>query len=107
MVSLVRQINRVGGSRYGGSTLTPIAATHSPIMTAQRSRSSQPLDILNVDGAQLTLPTLAALSGLSIPTLYRHAQEGKLILSRFSRRCTRVSAENARAYLSRTESSAT
>lgn len=61
----------------------------------------QPLDVINVPGALLKLDTLAKLSGESIATLYRAAQRGDLVLSKRGTRCTRVTSENARAYLAR------
>jgi hypothetical protein len=59
----------------------------------------QPLSAINVDGALLRLSTLAALAGLSTPTLYRDARSGLLKIVRYKNHCTRVRAEDARAYL--------
>jgi len=61
----------------------------------------QPADVVNVPGALLKLDTLAKLSGESIATLYRAAKRGELVLSKRGARCTRVTSENARAYLAR------
>lgn len=62
-------------------------------------RIEQPTDVINVPGALLKLETLAQLSGLTVSTLYRAAARGDLVLSRRGTRCTRVTSENARAYL--------
>lgn len=67
----------------------------------RRQRVAQPPDLLNVDGALLHLGTLAALSGESISTLYRAVKRGNLVLTKRGPRCTRVRAEDARAYLAR------
>lgn len=67
----------------------------------RRPRFSQPADLINVDGALLKLETVARLSGRGISTLYRDAQLGILVLTKDGTRFTRVSSENARAYLAR------
>ena len=61
----------------------------------------QPTDVINVPGALLKLDTLAKLSGESIATLYRAVKRGDLVLTKRGARCTRVTSENARAYLQR------
>lgn len=64
-------------------------------------RVDQPADVINIPGALLKLDTLARLSGESIATLYRAAKRGDLVLTKRGARCTRVTSENARAYLVR------
>lgn len=64
-------------------------------------RVDQPADVINVPGALLKLDTLARLSGESLASLYRAAKRGELVLTKRGARCTRVTSENARAYLSR------
>ncbi len=64
-----------------------------------KPRHPQPLDVINVSGAQLRLPTLAALSGRSVATLYRDEKAGLLKLNRNGTRCTSATSEDARAYL--------
>jgi hypothetical protein len=59
----------------------------------------QPLGAIAVPGALLRLETLASLAGLSKSTLKRDAVLGLLRVTRISRRCTRVTAEHAQAYL--------
>jgi hypothetical protein len=61
----------------------------------------QPLDIIHVDGALLKLETLATLSGRVVSSLYLDARQGKLVLTKNGSRCTRVRAEDARAYLAK------
>lgn len=85
-------------------TATPPKVTRSiPRRSPQRQTPLQPLEIINVPGALLRLETLARVSGRSVNTLYRDASEarGLLVLSRFGTHCTRVTSENARAYLAR------
>ena len=84
-------ISNQGSSAAKTSTeLTPTKSFRTP---------AQPLDVINVPGALLKLQTLAAISGQSIPTLYRAAAAGKLALVKRGARCTRVTSEGARAYL--------
>lgn len=64
-------------------------------------RIEQPADVINVPGALLKLETLAQLSGESITSLYRAVKRGDLVLSKRGIRCTRVTSENARAYLAK------
>jgi hypothetical protein len=61
----------------------------------------QPVDVINVPGALLKIETLAQLSGESVSSLYRAAKKGELTFTKKGARCTRVSSENARAYLAR------
>lgn len=68
---------------------------------ASYKRIDQPADVINVPGALLKLDTLARLSGESLATLYRAAKRGDLVLTKRGVRCTRVTSENARAYLAR------
>lgn len=75
-------------------------AAASPQASKQRP-GIQPLDVINVPGALLKLPTLASLVGVHPDTLYRAARRGDLVLTKIGTRCTRVSSENARAYLAR------
>jgi hypothetical protein len=65
-----------------------------------REKPPQPLNVIDVPGALLTLETLSALSGFSLSTLYRDADAGRLRLTRRGSRCTRVRSEDARRYLS-------
>lgn len=64
-----------------------------------RRKPTQPLTIIDVAGAMLTLTTLATISGQSISSLYRDAKAGRLKLRKRGTRCTRVTSEDARAYL--------
>ncbi len=74
-------------------------ASSAPPTPGRYRRIEQPTDVINLPGALLKLETLAQLSGLTVSTLYRAAKRGDLILSRRGTRCTRVTSENARAYL--------
>lgn len=76
-------------------------ANGQPVSGRKYQRIDQPADVINVPGALLKLDTLARLSGESIATLYRAAKRGDLVLSKRGARCTRVTSENARAYLAR------
>lgn len=81
---------------------TPAEAAAAPLRhRATYQRVHQPADVINVPGALLKLDTLARLSGESIATLYRAAKRGDLVLTKRGARCTRVTSENARAYLTR------
>lgn len=64
-----------------------------------RRKPTQPLNIIDVVGAMLMLTTLATLSGQSVSTLYRDAKAGRLKLTKRGTRCTRVTSEDARAYM--------
>lgn len=77
----------------------PSAARHQPATRAGRNTPTQPLGVIEVPGALLKLTTVAALSGRSLSTLHRDAKAGTLKLTRKGTRCTRVRAEDARAYL--------
>lgn len=66
-----------------------------------KSGADQPLDLINVPGALLKVQTLATIAGLSEPMLYRAARRGDLVLTKLGTRCTRITSENARAYLQR------
>jgi hypothetical protein len=81
------------------STAKAVAAHPRPRRAYQRV--DQPADVINVPGALLRIETLARLSGQSRATLYRAAQRGELVLTKRGARCTRVTSENARAYLAR------
>lgn len=74
---------------------------HAQARASKYRRVDQPADLINVDGALLKLETLARLSGLTVSTLYRSARRGELTLKKHGARCTRVRAEDARAYLAR------
>lgn len=63
------------------------------------TRRTQPTQIIQVDGALLTLDTLSELSGRARTTLLRDEKAGLLKITRVSTRCSRVTAEHARAYL--------
>jgi predicted DNA-binding transcriptional regulator AlpA len=67
--------------------------------TPSRDKAPQPLNVIDVPGALLTLSTLSALSGMSLSTLYRDEKAGRLRLVKRGQRCTRVTAEDAREYL--------
>jgi hypothetical protein len=73
----------------------------TPERRAKKERVAQPLELINVDNALLHLGTLEALAGESISTLYRAARRGELVLTKLGRSCTRVRAQDARAYLQR------
>lgn len=79
------------------------ARRSTPQLSPQRQTPPQPLDVIGVDGALLRLETLAAISGRSVNTLFRDAskERGLLILTKVGPRCTRVRAQDARAYLAR------
>jgi hypothetical protein len=79
--------------------LQPLSAIQSVSQPARQPRLSQPLDVLNVPGAQLKLTTLSAVAGRSLASIYRDEKAGLLKLNRHGARCTRVTSENARAYL--------
>ena len=79
------------------ASLTGQAVKAAPF--ASPKSIQQPLHVINVDGSMLRLDTLAQLAGQSIPTLYRAAKRGDLVLSKRGTRCTRVRAEDARTYL--------
>lgn len=82
--------------------MQPGSITATPSL-AQAGRSprkkAQPLDVINIPGAMLTLTTLSAIGGVSLSTLYREAAAGRLALTKRGKRCTRVTSESARAYL--------
>lgn len=59
----------------------------------------QPLEVLQVPGAQLTLATTCAVTGLSASTLYRLARRGELVPVRHSTRCSRWPADAVRAWM--------
>jgi hypothetical protein len=71
------------------------------MQTTNPERASQPLGVIGVPGALLKLPTLGALAGRSRSTLDRDIKAGLLKVKRIGRRCTRVTSEDARAYLER------
>lgn len=83
--------------------MQPQSVTEAVPAVARRKRETrtqqQPLSVIDIPGAQLKLPTLVALSGRSMATLMRDAKAGKLQLTRNGVRCTRITSENARAYL--------
>jgi hypothetical protein len=83
------------------STESRAAPGGAPSRGKKFPRNDQPADVLNVPGALLKLETLSRLSGDSIATLYRAAKRGDLVLTKWSVRNTRVTSENARAYLAR------
>lgn len=76
-----------------------VAETPTDRGNVSRKTAAQPLNVIEVQGAQLRLSTLVALSGNSMSTLYRDAKAGRLRLVKRGQRCTRVTAEDARAYL--------
>lgn len=83
-------------------TLTPGQRRAEPQPEKGKYRPiEQPAEVINVPGALLKLDTLAKLSGESIATLYRAVKRGDLVLTKRGARCTRVTSENARAYLAR------
>jgi excisionase family DNA binding protein len=59
----------------------------------------QPLQAAELPNALLNLPTTAAITGLSVPTLYRLEQSGQLRMTRLGKRCTRVHSEDLRAFM--------
>lgn len=65
----------------------------------ESTKRTQPGQIIQVDGALLTLDTLSELSGRARTTLLRDEKAGLLKITRVSTRCSRVTAEHARAYL--------
>lgn len=75
------------------------ARTSGGARSVPRRGLEQPLEIIHVDGALLKLETLAALSGRVVSSLYHDARQGKLVLTKNGTRCTRVLAQDARAYL--------
>lgn len=82
--------------------ITPTSRRAAPI-ASRRATPPQPLDVINVPGALLRLETLSAISGRSVNVLFRDAspERGLLVLTKVGTRCTRVTSENARAYLAR------
>lgn len=73
---------------------------YAPMKSPDKHRTPpQPLDVINIPGARLKLATLGALAGESRATLYRSAAAGQLKLTKNGSRCTRVTSEDARAYL--------
>lgn len=73
----------------------------APPRSVPRPGLEQSLDVLNIPGAMLKLETLAQISGRSKGTLYFDAKQGRLKLTKLGVRCTRVTSEEAKAYLSR------
>lgn len=59
----------------------------------------QPLDVINIDGALLSLDTVGAIACRSRTALFRDRAAGLLRVRVLGRRCVRVVAEDARAYL--------
>ena len=85
-----------------GAHMKPEAVTAGATgLTTTRKRNAprQPLDVINVPGALLKLTTLAQISGQSLSTLYRANKAEQLVLVKNGKRCTRVTAESAQAYL--------
>ncbi|MFG6428413.1 hypothetical protein [Roseateles sp. LYH14W] len=80
---------------------SPLAAERGEVAKRKYTRVGQPTDVINIPGALLKLETLAKLSGESIATLYRAVKRGDLVVSKRGARCTRVTSENAKAYLQR------
>lgn len=73
----------------------------APPRSVRRPGVEQSLAVINVPGAMLKLETLAQISGRSVGSLYLDAKRGSLELTKLGTRCTRVTSENARAYLAR------
>jgi hypothetical protein len=85
------------------ATTAPSKPHSTPKLSPQRQTPPQPLDVISVPGALLRLETLAAISGRSVNTLFRDASKdrGLLVLTKVGPRCTRITSENAKAYLQR------
>lgn len=64
-----------------------------------RKGMRQPLSAINIDGALLTLETVGVIAGRSRTSLHRDRAAGILRVRVLGRRCVRVVAEDARAYL--------
>lgn len=75
------------------------AAQRGSVPRPPRRTAPQPLSVIDVPGAMLRLETVVALSGRSLATLHRDEKAGLLRMTRKGARCTRVRAEDARAYL--------
>lgn len=59
----------------------------------------QPLHAAQIAEALLKMKTSSSVSGMSIPTLYRAAKDGRLKLIKVGTRCTRIRAADLQAYL--------
>ncbi len=61
----------------------------------------QPLSVVGIDDALMSLRTLGTLADLSVPTLYRRAKTDPTFpeLIHLGSRCTRVRAGSARVWL--------
>ena len=69
--------------------------------TAPRSRRTapQPLGVLDIPDALLTIATVSAATGLSATSIYRLAAAGELVPARRGNRCTRWRSADVRAWL--------
>ncbi|MEY8874924.1 MAG: helix-turn-helix transcriptional regulator [Leptothrix sp. (in: b-proteobacteria)] len=62
-------------------------------------KTHQPIEAANIPGALLKAETVAAVTGLSVSTLYRLAAKGKLKRVRMGARCTRWRSDDVQAFL--------
>jgi predicted DNA-binding transcriptional regulator AlpA len=88
----------------------PNAPTINParLTAAAHRRTIQPLEAARDPDALLTIATAVALTGLSVPTIYRKAAGDPDFppLIKLGRRCTRVRAGALRAWLEKQGSAA-
>lgn len=81
------------------SFATSNAALVADAQKRNRRTQPQPLTVLDVPDALLTVATVSALTSFSASTLYRLAQRGELVPVRRGIRCTRWRAGDVSAYL--------
>ena len=64
-----------------------------------RRTAPQPLGVLEIPDALLTITTVSAATGLSATSIYRLAANGELVPARRGNRCTRWRSADVRAWL--------
>ena len=64
-----------------------------------RRTAPQPLSILEIPDALLTVETVSTVTGMSQSSLYRMAKSGELVPVRRGNRCTRYKAAHVKAWL--------
>ena len=73
--------------------------TQAPQPKPRTRASSQPLEAAQDDDALLKIRTVGVLAGLSDSSVYRAIAAGELTAIRRGKRCTRIRAGQARAWL--------
>lgn len=87
------------GEEIRATNSSPPKASNNELRDSRTRTGSQPLEAAQDDDALLKIQTFGALAGLSDSSVFRLLAAGELTAIKRGKRCTRIRAGQARAWL--------